>query len=256
MKRRQFFSGAAGAVLAGRSVSAGVSCGCALAPPPQNPLGADAFRGVGSRLKITNMKVFGVSLTPDSDRPFVFVKLETDGGVIGWGEGTLEGKAGAVIACMQDFRDFVIGSDPMQVEHHWQSMYVQSFYRAGPVMGSAISGIDQAMWDIRGKVLGDATVFGGNILVEDQGQVGGDTTSFAGDIRLDNGSKAAGDVTVFAGRLHRDPTATVDGDVTAFSGSLWLVLIFGLPLVLLGAFIALIVWLIWRLTHPAMPVTA
>jgi galactonate dehydratase len=153
MKRRQFFSGAAGAMLAGRSMGAGVWCGCALAPP-QNPLGADAFRGVGSRLKITNMKVFGVSLTPDSDRPFVFVKLETDGGVIGWGEGTLEGKAGAVMACIQDFRDFVIGCDPMQVEHHWQSMYVQSFYRAGPVMGSAISGIDQAMWDIRGKVLG------------------------------------------------------------------------------------------------------
>ena len=153
MKRRQFFSGAAGAVLAGRSMSAGVPCGCALTPP-QNPLGADAFRGFGSRVKITNMKVFGVSLTPNSDRPFVFVKLETDAGVIGWGEGTLEGKAGAVMACINDFRDFVIGSDPMQVEHHWQSMYVQSFYRAGPVMGSAISGIDQAMWDIRGQVLG------------------------------------------------------------------------------------------------------
>jgi galactonate dehydratase len=122
--------------------------------PPQNPLGANAFRGVGSRVKITGMKVFGVSLTPDSDRPFVFVKLETDAGVVGWGEGTLEGKAGAVMACINDFRDFVIGSDPMQVEHHWQSMYVQSFYRSGPVMGSAISGIDQAMWDIRGKVLG------------------------------------------------------------------------------------------------------
>src|ERR1700674_4720304 len=153
MKRRQFFTGAAGAGLAGRSMSAAVPCGCALAPP-QNPLGADAFRGVGSRLKITNMKVFGVSLTPDSDRPFVFVKLETDGGLVGWGEGTLEGKASAVMACMHDFRDFVVGNDPMQVEHHWQSMYVQSFYRAGPVMGSAISGIDQAMWDIRGKVLG------------------------------------------------------------------------------------------------------
>src|SRR6266851_5603091 len=159
MRRRQFFSGAAGALLAGRSAgspsrrSLPASCGCALAPP-QNPLGADAFRGVGSKMKITNMKVFGVSLTPDSDRPFVFVKLETDGGVIGWGEGTLEGKAAAVMACIEDFRDFVIGSDPMQVEHHWQSMYVQSFYRAGPVMGSAISGIDQAMWDIRGKVLG------------------------------------------------------------------------------------------------------
>ena len=48
----------------------------------------------------------------------------------------------------------MIGSDPMQVEHIWQSMYVHSFYRAGPVIGSAISGIDQALWDIRGKALG------------------------------------------------------------------------------------------------------
>jgi galactonate dehydratase len=114
----------------------------------------DAFRVVGSRVRITGMKVFGVSLTPDSDRPYVFVKLETNQGVVGWGEATLEGKAGAALACLEDFREFVIGADPMQVEHHWQSMYVHSFYRAGPVMGSAISGIDQAMWDIRGKVLG------------------------------------------------------------------------------------------------------
>lgn len=70
------------------------------------------------------------------------------------GAKALEGKAAAVMACVQDFREFLIGSDPMQVEHHWQSMYVHSFYRAGPVMGSAISAIDQAMWDIRGKVLG------------------------------------------------------------------------------------------------------
>jgi galactonate dehydratase len=55
---------------------------------------------------------------------------------------------------MNDFKEFVIGSDPIQVEHHWQSMYVHSFYRAGPVMGSAISGIDQALWDIRGKYFG------------------------------------------------------------------------------------------------------
>jgi galactonate dehydratase len=100
------------------------------------------------------VKVFGVSLTRDSDRPYVFVKLETNQGVVGWGEGTLEGKASAVMSCVNDFRDFLIGADPMQVEHLWQSMYVQSFYRAGPVIGSAISGIDQALWDIRGKVLG------------------------------------------------------------------------------------------------------
>ena len=51
-------------------------------------------------------------------------------------------------------RSFLIGADPMPVEHHWQSMYVHSFYRAGPVMGSAISALDQALWDLRGKILG------------------------------------------------------------------------------------------------------
>lgn len=157
MKRRHFLNTLGPALLAGKSAAApgrpAVDCGCApfLA---QNALGASAFRGVGSKLKITGVKVFGVSLTPDSDRPYVFVKLETDGGLVGWGEGTLEGKAAAVMACIEDFKEFLIGSDPMQVEHHWQSMYVHSFYRAGPVMGSAISGIDQALWDIRGKALG------------------------------------------------------------------------------------------------------
>ncbi len=72
----------------------------------------------------------------------------------GWGEGTLEGKAAATISCIEDFREFLIGADPMPVEHHWQSMYVHSFYRAGPVIGSAMAAIDQALWDIRGKVLG------------------------------------------------------------------------------------------------------
>src|SRR5215831_15047532 len=129
-------------------------CGCAFQVPQNASAGAQGFAGLESGLKITGMKVFGVSLTPNSDRPYVFVKLETNQGLIGWGEGTLEGKAGAVMACVNDFRDFVIGADPMQVEHIWQSMYVHSFYRAGPVIGSAISGIDQALWDIRGKAMG------------------------------------------------------------------------------------------------------
>ena len=129
------------------------SCGCAF-QTQTGPVGLQAFADVSSGLKITGLKVFGVSLTPTSDRPYVFVKLETNQGLVGWGEGTLEGKAAAVMACVNDFRDFLIGADPMQVEHIWQSMYVHSFYRAGPVIGSAISGIDQALWDIRGKALG------------------------------------------------------------------------------------------------------
>jgi galactonate dehydratase len=118
------------------------------------PLGAEAFNGLGSKLRITNVKVFGVTWEEGSDRPYIFVKLETNEGLVGWGEATLEGKAGAVIECVKDFREFLIGADPIQVEHIWQSMYVHSFYRAGPVMGSAISGIDQALWDLRGKMLG------------------------------------------------------------------------------------------------------
>ena len=160
MRRRQFLGGATAALAAGRvagddrRAAPAPLCDCAFAPPQPAPPGAEAFRGLGSKVRITNVKVFGVSISPTSDRPYVFVKLETNAGLVGWGEGTLEGKAGAVMACINDFRDFLIGADPVQSEHHWQSMYVHSFYRAGPVIGSAISAIDQAMWDLRGKILG------------------------------------------------------------------------------------------------------
>lgn len=156
MKRRNFLGGVLGSGLLAPHARAANLCGCALAPQAALPAaaGPDAWEPVSSGVKVTGMKVYGVSLTPDSDRPYVFVKLETNKGVVGWGEGTLEGKAAAVMACIEDFREFLIGKDPMQVEHHWQSMYVHSFYRAGPVIGSALSGIDQALWDIRGKVLG------------------------------------------------------------------------------------------------------
>jgi galactonate dehydratase len=154
MKRRHFLGGAfAGGALASK-VRATDLCGCAPFAQAATPADDVGWQPVASGVKITGMKVYGVSLTPDSDRPYVFVKIETNKGVLGWGEGTLEGKAAAVMHCIEDFREFLIGKDPMQVEHHWQSMYVHSFYRAGPVIGSAISGIDQALWDIRGKVLG------------------------------------------------------------------------------------------------------
>ncbi len=163
MRRRSFLAlGSAGVALAQKRSQRApiIDCGCGFAPQ-QGGRGAGmgqsslaGFERLQSGLKVTGMKVFGVSLTPNSDRPYVFCKLETNQGLIGWGEGTLEGKAGATMACINDFRDFVVGADPMQVEHIWQSMYVHSFYRAGPVMGSAISAIDQALWDIRGKALG------------------------------------------------------------------------------------------------------
>src|SRR6266545_2937616 len=162
MRRRELLASlaAASGVLRGSPRASRLDCGCALAQVQLSkamPPGSDVFKDVGSKLRITGMKVFGVTLDEKigrSDRPYVFVKLETNQGVVGWGEATLEGKAGAAMACVTDLKDFIIGSDPMQVEHLYQLMYIGSFYRGGPVLGSAISGIDQALWDIRGKVLG------------------------------------------------------------------------------------------------------
>jgi galactonate dehydratase len=148
---------AAGATQASSSRKRPSACDCALAPQSALPPGSEVFKDVGSKLRITGMQVFGVTLDEKigrADRPYVFVKLETNQGVVGWGEATLEGKASAAMACVNDLRDFIIGSDPMQSEHLYQLMYIGSFYRGGPVLGSAISGIDQAIWDIRGKVLG------------------------------------------------------------------------------------------------------
>ena len=110
---------------------------------------------------------------------------------------------------------------------------------------------------VRGSVAGDVTTFGGTILVEDGGQIAGDLTSFGADVRLDSGSQVQS-ITVFGGKIRRDPGASVSGDVTTFAGgaALWLFLIFGLPFVILGGIIALIVWLVRRFSHPAIPVTA
>ncbi len=110
---------------------------------------------------------------------------------------------------------------------------------------------------IRGRVDGDVTTFGGSVVVERDAIVGGDTTTFGGDVRLDAGANVKG-LTVFGGRVRRDSGATVGGDVTTFGGgaALWLFIVFGLPFLLLGAFIALIVWLVRRFTRRAVPVTA
>ena len=110
---------------------------------------------------------------------------------------------------------------------------------------------------IRGHVDGDVTTFGGSVVIERDATVGGDTTTFGGDVRLDAGAKVK-DVSVFGGRVRRDPAAEVQGDVTNFAGgaALWLFLVFGLPFVLLGAVIAVIVWLVRKFTRPAVPVAA
>jgi galactonate dehydratase len=87
-------------------------------------------------------------------RNWVFVKVETDEGIHGWGEATLEWKTRGVVGAVDDVSRFAIGEDPFRVEHLWQIMTRQYFWRAGIEGLSAISGIEAALWDIKGKALG------------------------------------------------------------------------------------------------------
>ena len=79
------------------------------------------------------------------------VKIETDEGLVGWGEPTLEGLARTACTCVEELGRGLIGEDPRRVEHLWQSLYRGQFYRGGSLVLSALSGIEQALWDITGK---------------------------------------------------------------------------------------------------------
>ena len=85
---------------------------------------------------------------------WVFVLVETDAGITGVGEASLEGKEKAVEAAVADMARFIVGRDPTRIEQNWQIMYRHGFWRGGVVLNSAISGIEQALWDISGKELG------------------------------------------------------------------------------------------------------
>lgn len=85
---------------------------------------------------------------------WLFLKIETDAGVTGWGEPVVEGRALTVEAAVKELGDYLIGKDPRLIEDHWTVMHRGGFYRGGAILMSAIAGIDQALWDIKGKALG------------------------------------------------------------------------------------------------------
>lgn len=85
---------------------------------------------------------------------WLFVRVETDDGAVGWGEASLEGHAEAVDGAFASLRDRFIGHDPERIEDIWQVAYRLGFYRGGPVLMSALSGLDQALWDLKGKKMG------------------------------------------------------------------------------------------------------
>ncbi len=99
-------------------------------------------------MKITRLTTF---LVPPR---WCFLKIETDEGITGWGEPILEGRAQTVAAAVEELGDYLIGKDPRYIEDHWTVLYRGGFYRGGGVHMSALAGIDQALWDIKGKALG------------------------------------------------------------------------------------------------------
>ncbi len=99
-------------------------------------------------MKITQIELFTVPPR------WLFLKVSTDEGLAGWGEPIVEGHAATVAAAVREAEDALIGADPDRIEDLWQLLYRARFYRGGPVMMSAIAGINQALWDIKGKRLG------------------------------------------------------------------------------------------------------
>ena len=83
---------------------------------------------------------------------WLFLRLETSDGLVGWGEPVVEGRARTVRTAVKELLEtYLLGEDPFDIEDHWQTMYRGGFYRGGPVLMSAIAGIDQALWDIKGN---------------------------------------------------------------------------------------------------------
>ena len=134
-------------------------------------------------MKITQVNTYFV-------RPrWGFVEIITDGGFVGWGEAVLEGHAAAVLACVQEYKDYLIGKDPSRIEDIWSTIYRAGFYRGGGVLMSALSGIDQALWDIKGKVFGTPVyeLMGGKCRdrIKVYSWVGGDRPSDVGAAALE-----------------------------------------------------------------------
>jgi galactonate dehydratase len=99
-------------------------------------------------LKITKLETIAVKPR------WLFLKIHTDAGIVGLGEPILEGQAKTCAAAVQGMAEYLVGKDPRPIAHHWQAIYRHAFYRGGPILTSALSGIDQALWDIKGKALG------------------------------------------------------------------------------------------------------
>ncbi|PSL08485.1 galactonate dehydratase [Haloactinopolyspora alba] len=99
-------------------------------------------------MKIVDVETFAVAPR------WLFCRISTDEGLVGWGEPIVEGRADTVRAAVHELADYLIGQDPLRIEDHWQVLTKGGFYRGGPILSSAVAGIDQALWDIAGHHYG------------------------------------------------------------------------------------------------------
>lgn len=137
---------------AAAGIAAGSSVIAAEATP--QPYGVPSQRREGRppdfkpKLRITKLETMLVKPR------WLFLKIHTDEGVAGWGEPITEGRARTCAEAVAEIAPYLVGKDPRAVVHHWQAIYRHAFYRGGPILTSALSGIEQALWDIKGKLLG------------------------------------------------------------------------------------------------------
>lgn len=145
--RRDFLKGVFGVLSA-------TGLGAAATGAERQPYDTPAQRREGrppdfpAKLRITKLETMLVKPR------WLFLKIHTDEGVIGLGEPIMEGRAKTCAAAVAEVEPYLVGKDPRHVMHHWQAIYRHAFYRGGPLLTSVLSGIEQALWDIKGKLLG------------------------------------------------------------------------------------------------------
>jgi len=137
--RRNFLKSVLGGIAAGTTAS--LTAGGETLFAQENP-------GPGEPIRITRLETILVKPR------WLFLKVHTDAGIIGLGEPILEGRARTCAEAVAEIEPYLVGQDARRVAHHWQAIYRHAFYRGGPILTSALSGIDMALWDIKGKALG------------------------------------------------------------------------------------------------------
>jgi len=174
--------------------------GAGIALPVSSYAASPEYLPVKKDVKITKLETFLIKPR------WLFLKIHTNVGVTGLGEPLLEGRALTVKTAIQEVEPYLIGKDPRRIIHHWQAIYRHAFYRGGPILTSALSGIDHALWDIKGKLLGVPVyeLFGGP--TRDRVRVYG-RASTPDDIRK---RKSEGYTVIKTGLAHEHPANIVE----------------------------------------------